>query len=103
MKKDKSMDSQRINGTSTEIIKWFQQLNLPVIRDILCEDYYNMDETGIIEGMGINGLCVGSVETKIAIKKHSESQIWTTIIECISAGNQVIKPLVIFKDRDVQQ
>ena len=73
-KKDKSMDSQRINGAFTEIIKeWFQQLNLLVIRDILCEDRYNMDKTGIMEGMGINGLCVGSAETKTAIKKHPES------------------------------
>ena len=103
-KKDKSMDSQRINGASTKIIKeWFQQLNLPAIRDILCEDRYNMDKIGIIEGMGINGLCVGSAETKTAIKKHPESRIWTTIIECISADNRVIKPLVIFKGGDVQQ
>jgi hypothetical protein len=31
-----------------------------------------MDETGIMAGMGINGLCVGSAETKTAIKKHPE-------------------------------
>jgi hypothetical protein len=54
-------------------------------------------------GMGINGLCVGSAETKTAIKKHPESRVWTTIIECISADNRVIKPLVIFKGADVQQ
>jgi hypothetical protein len=41
------MDSERINGASTEIIKkWFQQLNLPAIKDILRKDRYNMDETG---------------------------------------------------------
>ena len=103
-KKDKSMDSEWINGTSTEIIKkWFQQLNLPTIKDILREDHYNMDETGILAGMGINDLCVGSAETKTAIKKHPESRVWTTIIECISVDNRVIKPLVIFKGSDVQQ
>ena len=67
------MDSERINSASIEIIKkWFQQLNLPAIKDILREDRCNMDKIGIMVGMGINGLCVGSAETKIAIKKHPE-------------------------------
>ena len=62
-----------------------------------------MDETGIMEGLGINGLCVGSSATKFALAKHPESRIWTTIIECISALGASLPPLVIFKGKDIQQ
>jgi len=62
-----------------------------------------MDETGLMEGTGINGLIVGSSERKIALRKHPESRIWTTIIECISANNKSLDPLVIFKGKDIQQ
>ena len=62
-----------------------------------------MDETGIMEGLGINGLCVRSSDIKVALLKYPESRIWTTIIECISATGQHLPPLVIFKGKDVQQ
>ena len=55
-----------------------------------------------MEGLGINGLCVGSSETKEALSKHPESRIWTTIIECISATGKALLPLFIFKGKDIQ-
>ena len=103
-KKDRRMDIKRLNGASVDVIKaWFQFLAVPTVRAIDPQDRWNMDETGIMEGLGINGLCVGSSETKVSLSKYPESRIWTTIVECISATGQHLAPLVIFKGKDVQQ
>jgi len=62
-----------------------------------------MDEAGIMEGLGLNGLVIGNSEKKVMYKKSPDSRIWTTIIECISAAGTALPPLVIFKGKHVQQ
>ena len=62
-----------------------------------------MDETGILEGRGCNGLVLGSSQKKAITKKQPGARAWTTIIECISATGRAIEPLVIFKGATVQQ
>lgn len=58
------MDVQRINGATPDIIKkWFELPVLLAIKDIQWEERYNIDEIGITEGIGSNGLCVGSART----------------------------------------
>jgi 4-hydroxybenzoate polyprenyltransferase len=60
-KRFRNIDSQRVNSATTPIIKaWFQLLLLPQIQAIKPEHRYNMDESGIMEGFGANGLVVGS-------------------------------------------
>ncbi|KAJ6436352.1 transposase [Purpureocillium lavendulum] len=50
-------DSARVNGASTEVIRpWFNNSFLPEIQAIKPEHRYNMDEAGIMEGLGENGL-----------------------------------------------
>lgn len=56
-----------------------------------------------MEGLGINGLCVGSSATKVALAKHPESRIWTTIVEYISTSGAILPLLVIFKGKGIQQ
>ncbi|XP_044723684.1 DDE superfamily endonuclease domain-containing protein [Hirsutella rhossiliensis] len=48
---------------------------------------YNMDEAGIMEGLGENGLVVGSAEKR----------------SCVSAAGTFLPPPVIFKGKSVQQ
>lgn len=62
-----------------------------------------MDEAGIMEGQGHNGLVLGSSEHKVAMIKNPGSRSWITIIECISAAGRALSPLVIFKGVTVQQ
>jgi 4-hydroxybenzoate polyprenyltransferase len=62
-----------------------------------------MDESGIMEGLGANGLVVGSSEKHSIQKKQPGSRAWTTFIECISASGKALQPLVIFKGKTVQQ
>ena len=55
------IDSAHVNGASSDIIRpWFQKLEVPAIKAIKPENRWNIDEAGIMEGQGENGLVVGS-------------------------------------------
>jgi hypothetical protein len=69
----KSIDSKRVNGATTDIIRpWFRLLNIPAIKDIKPANRYNMDESGLLEGWGSNGLVLGGY-SKTAIRKKQPS------------------------------
>ena len=62
-KRAHSIDSIRVNGATTSVIKgWFPRLAVPAVASIKPENRYNMDESGIMEGYGANGLVVGCSE-----------------------------------------
>lgn len=99
----KPLDSCRLHGASTKIIKdFFRFFLLPLILEISPDLRFNMDETGLLEGRGSNGLVLGSAEHKAVMKKQPGSRCWTTIAECISATGRALTPLVIFKGLSVQ-
>ena len=101
-KRARNIDSVQVNGATTPIIKsWFQRLSLPAILPIKPENRYNMDESGIMEGFGANGLVVGSAKRRSIQKKQPGSRSWTSFIECISATSNALLPLVIFKGKSV--
>ncbi|KZL85302.1 transposase, partial [Colletotrichum incanum] len=58
-----------------------------------------MDETGILEGKGSNGLVLGSSEVKAIQRKQPGSRAWVSMIECISADGRALPPLVIYKGK----
>jgi len=61
--RDKRIDNAHIkNVTIKSIQDLFNRLKIPVVRDIPPERRHNMDETGIMEGHGFNGLVVGHAE-----------------------------------------
>ncbi|KAH9226091.1 hypothetical protein K456DRAFT_1154499 [Colletotrichum gloeosporioides 23] len=76
---------------------------MPRITAIKPANRYNMDETGILEGKGDNGLVLGRAATKSVRKKQPGSRAWVSIIECISAEGKALHPLVIYKGKTVQQ
>ena len=103
-KKQFQIDSARVNGATSDIIKaWFQKLEIPAIKAIQAENRWNMDEAGIMEGQGGNGLVVGSAQKRFIQKKQPGSKAWTSFIECISATGVALLPLVMFKGKSVQQ
>ena len=62
-KKQFKIDSVHVNGATSDILKvWFQNFEVPAIKAIKPENRWNMDEAGIMEGQGENGLVVGSAE-----------------------------------------
>jgi 4-hydroxybenzoate polyprenyltransferase len=64
-KKQFRIDSTRVNGATSDIIKaWFRKLEIPVIKIIKAENYQNIDKARIIEGQGLNGLVVRSTKRR---------------------------------------
>jgi hypothetical protein len=103
-KRARNIDSVRVNGATTRVIKdWFGRLNIPVISSIKPENRWNMDESGIMEGLGVNGLVVGSSQRRSIQKKQPGSRAWTSFIEYVSASGKALLPLIIFKGKSVQQ
>lgn len=100
----KRTENSRIKSVTAKAIKaHFDNLDLPAVRGIPPECRWNMDETGIMEGFGINGLVVGSAERKSIPVKSPQSRVWTSIVECISATGRALPPAVIFRGKAVQQ
>ena len=57
------IDSVHINGVTDPVIRsWWPRLNIPAIKDILPANRYNVDEFGIMEGHGTNGLVVEALK-----------------------------------------
>jgi hypothetical protein len=101
-KRARNIDSVRVNRATTQVIKdWLQRLNTPAISSIKPENRWNIDESGMIEGLGANGLVVGSSDRRSIQKKQPGSCAWTKFIECISAIGKALSPLVIFKGKSV--
>lgn len=100
----RTMERARVNGATTSIIRgWFPYLNVPAIKAINPANRWNVDEAGIMEGKGVNGLVVGTREKKAILKADPGKRAWTSFIECISATGRYLSPLVIFKEKSVQQ
>ncbi len=96
-------DWQRINAACPANINRLFDLYETVNWIAACNTY-NGDEGGIMAGMGINGLVIGSsmVNEKQAPVKTDHQRSWTSFIECISATGKVLDPLVIFKAQTIQ-
>ena len=74
-KRARNIDSGRVNGATTLVIKsWFQLLLMPTISAIKPENRWNMDESGIMEGFRANGLVVGSSKRRSIQKKQPGSR-----------------------------
>jgi len=100
--KNKGVDSIRVSNATEEVIRpWFDRLRLPGVTAIAPANRWNMDETGIANGLGTNGLVLGHREHRSLQRKAPGSRTWTLIIECISASGRSLSPLVIFKGMSV--
>jgi 4-hydroxybenzoate polyprenyltransferase len=103
-KRTRSIEHARVNSATIPVIKaWFPYLAVPEIKAIKPANRWNMDEAGIMEGQGVNGLVVGSREKRAILKKAPGTRAWTSFIECISATGEHLSPVVIFKGKSVQQ
>lgn len=105
----KTMLSERLEvdrareANPTNIANWFHLFDNPIVKGISAEHRYNMDEAGIMEGLGTNGLVVGAAEFRKAILKEPNRGSWMSFVECVSATGHVLEPLVIFRGQTVQQ
>jgi hypothetical protein len=56
-----------------------------------------------MEGQGINGLVIGSLQEGLnsVPVKTVNARTWTSVVECISAVSVALDPLVIFKAKSI--
>ncbi|KAM4066766.1 DDE superfamily endonuclease [Hirsutella rhossiliensis] len=57
-----------------------------------------MDEAGIMEGLGENGLVVGNAEKRSVQKKTPGARVWTSFIEANRSSNNGLQDLSLFRD-----
>lgn len=102
--RDVRLDVQRVESVTPDILRSFFTLaEAAGIGKTHPSLLFNMDETGLMEGEGTNGIALGAREKRTVYSKKSTSRVWTTIIECVSAGGSSMPPLVIFKGKSVQK
>ncbi|KAI1007828.1 hypothetical protein K3495_g393 [Podosphaera aphanis] len=98
------VESSRINGTSQSALEAFYSLfkEVEVRHNIKAEDMWNMDEQGLGLGICSNTMVVASSQVRRASVKSPENREWVSTLEAISATGKIIKPLVIFKGKNLQ-
>ena len=76
----------------------------PLVKAIRRQNRWNVDETGVMDGINFPGVFLGPSEKKRAVKKKTQGKSdWRSIIECISAEGNALPPAVIFGGKNVQQ
>ncbi|CAG9953996.1 unnamed protein product [Clonostachys rosea f. rosea IK726] len=96
----KRIDFLRVEGATADNVKEFFALkHIPDIRKIPPCNRWNMDEAGIMEGIGDNGLVLGSSRKHWAAQIQPGSRYWTSIIECISATGRHLILLLFSKGK----
>ena len=100
----KKIDTRRVDGTTSEALEaWFAQLHsIQLQYNILPQNTWNMDESGIALGVCNNQRVLGTSLTSSTFKKTPENREWVSIIETISTTGIRLQPLVIFKGQGLQ-
>ena len=89
--------------TPDKIKEFFEILSQDPIIGVRPANRYNMDETGIMEGMRTAQKVIAPSSTKKVWIKQQKRNTWTTIIECVSAEGNYLPPVVIWQGKSVQQ
>ena len=102
--KGKQMEKARVEAVTPDKIKaFFLVLEEPLLKQIRPSNRWNMDETGIMEGILREQKVLGPSSAKTAVKKVQKRNKWTSIIECVSAEGNWLPPTVIWCGKSVQQ
>lgn len=103
-KKGVLLASERANNAnSKDLSLWFKHFErIPKQHKIDPANIWNMDETGLQLGCCKNHTVVGSSSSKSVTKKGPQNRVWVSIAETISMIGTIIRCLVIFKAKEVQ-
>lgn len=98
------IDSARICGTQPKLIKLFYEEleHICKMHDLNSDDIWNIDEYGIGLGVCTNHRVLGASGKTQTYIQTPENHEWVSILEYISASGRFIRPLVLFKDKEIQ-
>ena len=102
--RERKVDYQRIDGAKKERMEPFFAMlkQLCAEKNIQVEDIWNMDETGIATGLGVNGLVMGASEKRRVYVRGAGDREWISIVHAVSASGRSTTPVVIFKGTSLQ-
>ena len=100
-KMGRRMEAARFDAFTPKAVNWFFNI-LETFDWIEPNNVVNVDKAGIMAGNGLDGLVLGSAETKKTYLKSPQGRSWTTFIEAITASGKALKPGIIFKGVDLQ-
>lgn len=98
------LESVRAEAAKPALIRDFYQRfeRIRLEHNVRLEDIYNVDETGLALGVCNNHQVLASSKKKKAYFKSPETREWVTVVECISATGNKLRPLVIFNGGSLQ-
>ncbi|KAF6528300.1 hypothetical protein HZS61_008602 [Fusarium oxysporum f. sp. conglutinans] len=100
----KRQEAARFNSFTPMAVNWYFDIRESEYGWIKPENTVNVDEGGIMTGFGLDSLVIGSSDPRRkAFLKGPQSRTWTTFIETVTADGRLLKPGIIFKDKELQQ
>lgn len=98
------LEASRAHNTTKEQIQAFFDLFERIQKqyNILPENIWNVDETGIAVGVCANSIVLGKAGKRRTYIQSPENREWVSIVEAISAKGRTIRPLIIFKGQSLQ-
>src|SRR6202165_445598 len=96
-KKSRAMDQSRKDaGTYETLDHWFNLFNNTKAEyGVPDDDVHNLDEKGVMKGIGENQVVIITRDSKEATSAQPGNREWVTIIECIGGSGYVLAPFVI--------
>ena len=88
--------------TPNKIKELYAIFEEPLIKAIRPANRWNVDETGVMEGILRPGIFLGTENATSLIKTQQRSD-WRSIIECVSAEGNWLPPTIIFGGKNVRQ
>jgi hypothetical protein len=100
----RSIAAERATAANPELtttsFELFERTRL--LLGISSDNIYNIDETGIALGVRDNSQVLASAHKRKAYVRSPENREWVSIVECVSATGQKLRPVVIFKGQSLQ-
>lgn len=103
-RRSRVMDQAHCDATDKKTIKhWFGLFNnTRLLYNITDDDSYNMDEKGVMKGVGDASEVIVPVEEGESFSAQPSNREWVSIIECISANCFLLPPFAIFEGLRIQ-
>ena len=103
-KRGTKLPSDRARRANSQTIEEFYKSlkELVVAKKITPHHMYNMDESGITNGLGVRGKVIGSLRTSRTHVEQHGGRVWTSSIHAIGATGTSTTTFIIFKGKTMQ-
>ncbi|EGU78752.1 hypothetical protein FOXB_10737, partial [Fusarium oxysporum f. sp. conglutinans Fo5176] len=95
----KRQEASRFNSFTPMAINWYFDIREREYGWIKPENTVTVGEGGILAGFGLDSLVIGSSDpNKKAFLKGSQSRIWTSFIEAVTADGRLLHTCALYKE-----